>query len=81
MTSQPEFSYQEFEDYLFNAIQLSRNLSVNDCSDSEDVRRQLRLAMSIIEMFERNIAYYIDELEPKGDLVAPGSREGIDKID
>lgn len=80
MSSIPEFHYEEFEDYLFNAIQLSRNLSFDDCCDSVDVLRQLTFAADTIEMFSREVAYYMGELEPKGDLVAPGSHEGTEKI-
>lgn len=75
----PKFHCEEFEDYLFNAIQLSRHLTVDDCSDAEDVLRQLRLAISTVDNFSRESFYYMEELEPKGDLVAPVSREGIDK--
>lgn len=53
----PEFHYEEFEDYLFNAIQLSRNLTVDDCSDAEDVLRQLRLAISTVDNFSRESVY------------------------
>lgn len=79
--TKPEFYYHEFEDYLFMAIQISRQLRYDNCVDSDDILRQLNLAKSTVESFLTRINLYeIKELEPNGDGVAHRSHEGIDKI-
>ncbi len=81
----PEFYYQEFEDYLFDAIIISRNLNADYCCDSDDVLRKLSLARGEIDMFLLRVDEYralknieeankrMKELEPEGNLVAPSS--------
>jgi hypothetical protein len=73
----PKFYYDEFEDYLFKAIQLSRELTFDNCVDSDEVLRQLSLATGTVESFLTRVnRYAIKELEPDGQGVAPPNQKG-----
>ena len=47
----PFFYHDEFQDYLFRAIQDARGLTVEDVSNSDDVLRSLKLAIRNVEVF------------------------------
>jgi hypothetical protein len=63
MKEKPEFHYEEFEDYLFNAIQISRDLTADDLSDYDDVMRYLSLAQGEVDSFYKRVSAYHKENE------------------
>jgi hypothetical protein len=55
MKEKPQFDYEQFEDYLFMAIQRARSLHVLDICDDEDVLRYLKLAERQVRWFMKDM--------------------------
>lgn len=63
----PFFYHDEFQDYLFRAIQDARGLTVEDVSNSDDVLRSLKLAISNVEVFLNLANNYYSKKEESPD--------------